>query len=306
MKQDLASVVEFLTHAGVHPWLVEPRHGDAFLSKACRGLQPSTRRQKAARIHGFYEFLELRHAGDIHRLTGAVVASPIDAANRPRHAGDVVYRPPPSMRAMAAFFRSWQDEVPTVRKFTTAARDYTMARVAEAVALRLNELVQLDLSDVLFDHGSMGKLHVRHGKGARRSGPRQRVVPMLGAARPVLGWFVAEVRGGFGDDWERPGAPLFPSERGGDRLGGESFRVSLRQAARHHLPGPVTDLTPHQLRHACASRLYRQGMRLDAVQELLGHGWLSSTLRYVHFAGESLEEEYLRACEQVTVMLGEV
>jgi hypothetical protein len=53
------------------------------------------------------------------------------------------------------------------------------------------------------------------GKGSRGSGPRERLVPMLGDARPLLVWWVTEVRGQFADDWELPLAVVLPSERGG-------------------------------------------------------------------------------------------
>jgi hypothetical protein len=39
------------------------------------------------------------------------------------------------------------------------------------VGLRVNEACKLDLPDVKWDLGLFGKLHVRHGKGARGSGP---------------------------------------------------------------------------------------------------------------------------------------
>ncbi|MGH3224253.1 MAG: tyrosine-type recombinase/integrase [Streptosporangiaceae bacterium] len=36
------------------------------------------------------------------------------------------------------------------------------------------------------------------------------------------------------------------------------------------------------MRHACASRLYGEGIGLAAIQQLLGHRWLSTTVRYVN------------------------
>ena len=110
-------------------------------------------------------------------------------------------------------------------------------------------------------------------------------------------WWVTEVRGEFRDDWQAPRAPLFPSERGGP-IGGDSFAAALGQAAGRHLGGPVTHLSPHVLRHACATGLYGQGMRLVAIQELLGHRWLSTTMRYVHVAAELIETDYQRAAER--------
>jgi hypothetical protein len=104
------------------------------------------------------------------------------------------------------------------------------------------------------------------------------MVPMLGDARPPLIWWVREVRGQFRDDSELHGAMLFPSERGG-LIGGDTFAAALGLAAARHLRGPVTRLTRHVLRPACASRLYGEGIGLAAIQQLLRHRWLSTTVR---------------------------
>jgi len=36
------------------------------------------------------------------------------------------------------------------------------------------------------------------------------------------------------------------------------------------------------LRHYCASQLYRTGMSLFAIQELLGHDWTGTTAQYIN------------------------
>ena len=69
--------------------------------------------------------------------------------------------------------------------------------------------------------------------------------------------------------------PLFPSERvkasaGARRLGPDTLRAALAEATRRHLPGWDGKLTPHVLRHYCASQLYLNGMDLIAIQEALG------------------------------------
>jgi integrase len=84
------------------------------------------------------------------------------------------------------------------------------------------------------------------------------------------------VWGQFGSGHTRPGAPLFPSERKGldgscSRATADVFRRSLAEAAARHLPAWAGKLTPHVLRHFCASQLYLAGMSLFAIQELLGH-----------------------------------
>ena len=297
IRSELAAVEEFLASAGVWAWEVEPRHADRFLGDAQHGRAQDTRRGKAGAIDFFYRFLEVRYRGELHELTGRLVASPIDECNRPRHHGDFSVRVPPSPAALRAFFADWRAELATCRKWLTGARHYAMARLAAEVGLRLRELCALGLDDLHFDHGPLGKIHVRMGKGSGGSGPRQRLVPMLGDARALLVWWVSEVRGEFSDDWELPRAPLFPSERGGP-IGGDTFAGALRTAAGRHLAGPVSTLSPHVLRHACASRLYGEGLRLAAIQQLLGHRWLSTTMRYVHVATDTIETEYQQAAER--------
>jgi site-specific recombinase XerD len=297
IRGELAAVEQFLDAAGVWAWEVQPAHADRFLGQAQRHQAPQTRRGKAGAVDLFYRFLEVRYRGELHELTGRLVGSPIDECNRPRHSGEFHVRVPPSPAALASFFAAWRGELAACRKWLVAARHYAMARLAAEVGLRLRELCALRLDDVHFDHGPLGKLHVRMGKGARGSGPKERLVPMLGDARALLVWWVREVRGEFADDWQLPRSALFPSERGGP-IAGDSFAVALGQAASRHLRGPVTRLSPHVLRHACASRLYAEGLSLLAVQQLLGHRWRSTTMRYVHVANEVIEVEYQQAAER--------
>ena len=60
-----------------------------------------------------------------------------------------------------------------------------------------------------------------------------------------------------------------------------TFRRALNSASRLYLPGPVTELYPHLLRHACATHSYQRGMTLWEVQKLLGHEWTTTTVRYL-------------------------
>lgn len=297
VRADIAAVSEFLDWAGCLAWEVTAGHADRFLAQAQRDKAVKTRRIKAGRIAEFYRFLELRYQGEIHELTGRLVTSPIDVVNRPTNSGEFSVRVPPSPTELAGFFARWGQGLPAARKWRTAARNYTMARLTAEVGLRAAECCGLTLDDLHFDHGPLGKIHIRFGKGSRGSGPRERLVPMLGDARTLLVWWVSEVRGEFDDDFELPRAPLFPSERGG-AADGEAFRLALVQAAQAHLQGPVRVLTPHVLRHACASGLYRDGVSLLAIQQLLGHRWLTTTMRYVHVATDTIEAEYASAAEQ--------
>ena len=53
--------------------------------------------------------------------------------------------------------------------------------------------------------------------------------------------------------------------------------------------------TLHCLRHTCASELLNAGMRLECVQQLLGHSSVEMTRRYARLTDKTREEEYFRA-----------
>ncbi|MFF2363809.1 tyrosine-type recombinase/integrase [Streptomyces sp. NPDC058122] len=59
-------------------------------------------------------------------------------------------------------------------------------------------------------------------------------------------------------------------------------------------------LTPHPLRHFCASHLYARGVGLEAVGALLGHRWLSTTAQYVHVPTERIEQCWQQANDRLT------
>jgi site-specific recombinase XerD len=72
------------------------------------------------------------------------------------------------------------------------------------------------------------------------------------------------------------------------------FRRSLAEATAAYLPSWSGTLTPHVLRHYCASQLYASGMDLLAVQELLGHAWVATTMRYVHVHRGRVEQAWIQ------------
>ena len=92
--------------------------------------------------------------------------------------------------------------------------------------------------------------------------------------------------------------PLLPSERktaGGSaaRVGDETLRAALASAAKVHLPDWPEVVTPHVLRHFCASQLYLAGMDLLAIQATLGHAWVATTMGYVHVPATHIEDAWI-------------
>jgi integrase len=284
IRGDVSNLEQVRTWFGRPLWEMEPAHADAYFGKTLRESPSGTRLARAQALIIYFEFLELRHKAELHAMTGRVVECPVDEMNRPRGRKDARLRIPLQAAELEGLFRGWAGELATCRKFAPAARNYTAARLMAGLGLRVNEARKLDLADIKWELGPFGKVHVRCGKGARGSGPRERMVPLLGDAGPVLRWFIEDVWGQFGDDHTRHGAPLLPSERvnadaSRARVGYDALRAGLAEAVAAHLPGWAGRLTPHTLRHYCASQLYLDGMDLIAIQEMLGHSWIATTMR---------------------------
>lgn len=303
-----SAVIEFARFLGQPAWSATGADADRYLTwlRRDRRLSRSTVESRAGAVARFFEFMIARYQGDIHALTGVVVGQPIDEFNRPASTWTRAVRVPPSDEQIEHLFTSWGNALPDQRKYLTAARDYLAASLWRRVGLRLNETVMLDLRDWRPDLGEHGKLHVRFGKGSRGRGPKTRLVPAINGVDDLLGWWLTDVRHQFGDDWAAPDAPLLPSERRDlmtgrpMRAGTDTLRSGLVGAVERWLPDWQRRLTPHVLRHYCASSLYHHGMALTAVQELLGHEWLKTTTIYVHVHDEHIERAWAEANQRLS------
>jgi len=168
----------------------------------------------------------------------------------------------------------------------------------------------LGIRDWYPDLGGFGKLHVRFGKGSRGRGPKPRLVPAINGAASLLDWWITDVRHQYGDDWDNPDAPLFPSERTDlhsgcrARVGDDALRSGLQAAVTTWLPAWASRMTPHVMRHYCASSLYENGMGLKAIQQLRGHDWLSTTTIYVHVKDSYVESSWMTANQRVADRFG--
>ncbi|WP_235619383.1 tyrosine-type recombinase/integrase [Embleya scabrispora] len=305
-------IFEFVKFLGRHVWTTAPKDADRFLAHQRKdlGRARSTVQSKAWTLARFFDFLVVRYQGDIHALTGHVVEQPIDEFNRPtkaEYAGAV--RVPRGDGEVDLLFSRWREALPEARKFLPAARDYLAASLWRRVGLRIGETVLLDIRDWRPDLGEHGKLHVRFGKGSMGRGPKTRLVPAINDVDALLDWWLVDVRHQFGDDWSDPDAPLLPSERRDRhsgrpmRAGDDALRSGLADAVDRWLPDWQGRLTPHVLRHFCASSLYARGLDLKAIQELLGHEWLSTTTRYVHVHDDHIENAWATANYRVAERL---
>ena len=89
-----------------------------------------------------------------------------------------------------------------------------------------------------------------------------------------------------------PDAPVFYGEKG-KRLQAAIAQKVLRDFRRAN--GMPESLTPHALRHSCATHLMQSSHDLRGIQELLGHASLSSTQIYTQIDELSMMNTYKSA-----------
>jgi len=168
-----------------------------------------------------------------------------------------------------------------------ARRDRAILEVLYGTGARISELVGLSLADV--DLGSQ-LLRVL-GKGAK-----ERVIPVgRYATKALREWLAAGGRPELEPDrWARRGdaEALFLNQRGG-RLSRQGAWLVVRKYGDR--VGLGHELTPHVLRHSCATHMLDHGADIRAVQELLGHASISTTQVYTRVSGERLRAVYDQA-----------
>ena len=113
-------------------------------------------------------------------------------------------------------------------------------------------------------------------------------------------WQIASPRWEFDEQLGDPAAPVFPSERRhagavSARVTENALRAGLAEAVSRYLPGHAGRISPHVLRHFAASDLYAQGMNIVAIQDLLGHSWINTTMIYVHVNKTHIEDAWTAA-----------
>ncbi len=260
---DLAKLAAYA--GSLQPDAIKPAHVRSYVAAEHRkGLAAASLKRMLSSWRRFFDALAARDA---------VRMNPARGVRAPR-AGKALPKvlTPDEANALLAAGASASGDI--------GARDAAMFELAYSSALRVSELVGLDDGDVDEDEKLV---RVRHGKGNK-----ERLVPAGRIAlAAVAKW--KQVRSG----WSVPaGGALFVNRRGG-RLTARSAQYRIANMARAAcLPAKVS---PHILRHSCASHLLQSSGDLRAVQEFLGHADVSSTQVYTHLDFQALAAVYDRA-----------
>ncbi|HET7498381.1 MAG TPA: site-specific tyrosine recombinase XerD [Candidatus Eisenbacteria bacterium] len=225
---------------------------------AAGGWSASTVARKIAALRSFHEFLRRRG------LAGDNPALPVRPPRRSRPLPDVL-----AVEQVEALLKAPRGESPQ------AVRDRALLETAYATGLRASELVKLALEEVDLEERLVRCVGKRQ---------RERIVPFGSQARAALVRYL---------DGARPLLTRHRAERSVfvTRLGRPFTRMGYWKLLRGYARAAGIDrpVSPHTLRHSCATHLLEGGCDLRVVQEFLGHRSIETTQIYTH-----LDRNYLR------------
>jgi len=154
-------------------------------------------------------------------------------------------------------------------------RDKAILEILYACGLRVSELCRLKLYDVDDNFVRV------YGKGGK-----ERTVPIGSKAIESVDRYLTQCRPDMGEETEQP---LFLSNRGKPINRVQVWKM-IKQYAKQ--AGIQKNISPHTLRHSFATHLLDNGADLRVIQELLGHGAISSTDRYTHVSRNHLHSSF--------------
>ncbi len=157
-----------------------------------------------------------------------------------------------------------------------AMRDFTMALLMLDAGLRVGEVVQLKVSDLIYDQVPIVQIRVRPEISKRHY---ERWVPVADRLKAAIG----QMNGSIWEPQNRdPSSIAFYSSKRTERISYQHVEQIIKQAAHSFTS---RNITPHMLRHTFATNLMRK-TDMPTLQQLLGHKRLSSTQIYTHPSSE--------------------
>jgi len=161
-------------------------------------------------------------------------------------------------------------------------RDRAMFMLMLRCGLRVEEVAQLTVDAV--DYGRR-QIFVSNGKGAK-----DRVVYVSEDACSALLKYLAKR--------SSKAKGLFLVQKG--PLKGKPLSVrGIQKRIEHYGRKSGLEVSCHQLRHTMATQLLNADADLATIQDLLGHGQITTTQRYCRVANLKVQRDYYKAMEVV-------
>ena len=270
-RRDLATYEAWASGHGIDPARATPEDLERFLADLRdQGRNPASLARATTALRGLYRFW----VGE--GLIGVDPTSDVRSPKLPR-------RLPKALEEsqVSALLDSVDGTAPV------DLRDRALLEVLYGTGARISEVVGLSLLDL---NGDDDMLRV-FGKGSK-----ERLVPLGSHARMAL------------ERWLGPtGRPRMAPDRFARRSDAEAVFLNVRGArlsrqgawaavqGRAERVGLGDVVSPHVLRHSCASHMLAHGADIRVVQEVLGHVSIATTQLYTRLSQDHLRASYLRA-----------
>jgi site-specific recombinase XerD len=154
-------------------------------------------------------------------------------------------------------------------------RDKAMLAIYYGCGLRLNEGASLEINDI---NQSSKVLHVRKGKHYK-----ERFVPIAEKNFEEIKLYLDYARPQLMQNIKHEN--LFVDANKGKAMNKQSLYVRIKALVRKS--EIKKKVGTHTLRHSIATHLLQSGMKLERIQQFLGHADLDSTQIYTHLVNES-------------------
>lgn len=164
----------------------------------------------------------------------------------------------------------------SIKKSKHAQRNRTILELLYATGLRVSEMCALKIGDLSLQDAMLRTM----GKGNK-----ERVVPIAGKTVELVNNYLLQDRPRYiRNELE---AHLFLSQQGRPLTRQRIWQIIKDQAKA---AGIDKKISPHTLRHSCATHLLENGGSLRVIQELLGHSDISTTQLYTHVDQKRLQQ----------------
>lgn len=175
------------------------------------------------------------------------------------------------------------DDLGSLLEAIITVRDRAMILLLLRTGMRIGELLKVQISDISF---AERKILIYLGE---KNFQGRAVYYSEDAEQALQQWL--EIRG------SNSGC-LFPGTSGRPSISYvAAWGVMRRTLARAELSGKGYSL--HSLRHTFATDMLNAGMRLEVLQQLLGHQEIEMTMRYARITDQTREHEYFKAMDRI-------
>jgi site-specific recombinase XerD len=156
-------------------------------------------------------------------------------------------------------------------------RDFTLFYLIYSIGARIDEVLSLKMSDIYLNEPNGRNYIAVLGKGAKRRSP-----PILKEVTKVLKGYIEMFHGNNPNIGDLLFFVHYDGKKKKISQVGVNKRLKIYAQKAHSInPGVPDNLYCHQLRHARASHWLEQHLNIVAIQRLMGHSDINTTMRYI-------------------------